>query len=159
MLMKLTPVKKRDYYLVQNFSLPKVKTCFSRIGQHVVKVHVYDGLQVRQLEEDDLVAELLEDGRGFVDGTLTAGSGGKVSIVIVPVTNTVLYRFTSIFTATPDKLHTKIYLVSTSENTCSQCNQHFLGSFFATFFCQKNYKAKLLAEKSFEKHFHTKSCL
>ncbi len=52
-------VKKRASHLVKNFSFPKVKTRFSSIGQHVVKVHIDDVLQVRQLEEDNLVTELL----------------------------------------------------------------------------------------------------
>ncbi len=73
--------------MVKNFSFPKVKTSFSSIGQHVVKVHVDDVLQVRQLEEDNLVAELLEDGRGLVDGALTAWSGWEVPVVIVPFKN------------------------------------------------------------------------
>ena len=81
--------------MVQNFSFPNVKTSFSGIGQHVVKVHVDDVLQVRQLEEDNLVAELLEDGRGLVDSSLAAGSGGEVPVVVVPETNTVSPRYLS----------------------------------------------------------------
>ena len=61
----------------------------------MVEVHVNDVLQVRQLEEDNLVAELLEDGRGLVDGALTAGSGREVSVVVVPETNTGSPRYLS----------------------------------------------------------------